>query len=461
MGQHHLNCSKCLKGNSHPGLSQHPSLATGRRWLRLIMLVGSAIAATGLVACTFPFLSRDYFRDLPPDEEFHSIPLISDQGVDYSALKMFLEHHQWQEADQETLQRLLDVAGQSERGWLSAEDVQTLPCSDLQTMDQLWAGASRQRFGFTVQARLWEALGGQGGSYDAALIERLGDRVGWRIDHQWHSYESLTFDLGNAPPGHLPATTGNGVSGGVWGGVPSIAGRLETCGKIPQGSLPLQDPDVWENLDVQLWQLENTLANQDWQEADFLTAGVINLRHKDVIVRYRKGDLSANQNQRVSRENSLFCEDLRAVDRVWTTYSNGTFGFSVQQALMPSDFNLAQAEDDRNAFHTASHHFSESVGWLEVEVYRGAAPWRPGLLLEPLADSHDIDLSDETVLRVLEYFERGATYDPPDDPPAGFYPYAIGISYFPESVPGIPVPIPASPVFDRHWPAGFATICPL
>lgn len=425
------------------------------------MLFGVAIAATGLFSCALPFSNRDYFSELPPDEAFNSIPLISDQGIDYSALKTFLEKHQWQAADRETLHHLLEVAGQSERGWLSREDVQNLPCSEIQTIDQLWTSASRQRFGFTVQARLWEALGGKEGSYDADRVERLGDRVGWRTDHRWQTYESLTFDLGQAPPGHLPATTGNGVSGGLWGGVPSIAARLRTCGQVPQGMPLLQDATLQDNLEFQVWQLENKLANQEWQEADFLTAGIINLRHKAVILRHRNGDLPSNQNKRVSHENSLFCRDLQAVDHAWTTYSNGKFGFSIQQNLMPLDFSFYQAEDDWNVFNTASHHFSERVGWLDVEVYRGLEPWRPGLLLEPLDDRQDIDLSDDVGFIVLEHFERGPTYDPPDDLPAGFYPYAIGISYFPETVPGVPVPVPASPFFDRHWPAGFAAICPL
>ncbi|MGF1576536.1 MAG: GUN4 domain-containing protein, partial [Cyanophyceae cyanobacterium] len=244
------------------------------------------------------------------------------------------------------------------------------------------------------------------------------------------------------------------------GGVPSIAGRLQTCDKVPQGRPPLQDLRLEDNFEIQLWQLETKLANQEWQEADFITAGIINLRHKEVILRYRNGDLSSSRNQQISRQNSLFCEDLRALDRVWTTYSNEKFGFSIQQTLMPPEFNLSQVDEDDRIYNTSRFHFAEKVGWLLVDVYRGWEPWRPGLLLEPL-DEREIDLSNENISRVLRYFERGATYDSPDDPPAGFYPYALGISYFPETVSGVPVPVPASPVYDTHWPAGFADICPL
>lgn len=451
MRQSNLSGLNFLEGHLRQILARHSRVGTRQKWLSLIRLFGVAIAATGLSACNLALSRRDYFRKLPPDEAFNSISLISEQGVDYSALKTFLENHQWQAADQETIQRLLEVAGQSERGWLSAEDVKNLPCSELQTIDQLWTGASRQRFGFTVQASLWEALGGQEGSYDADRVERLGDRVGWRTDHRWQAYESLTFDLGKAPPGHLPATTGNGVSGGVWGGVPSIAGRLQTCGKVPAGMPLLQDPTVRDNLEIQVWQLENKLANQEWQEADFVTAGVVNYRRH----------YYTNEDKQANDLDGLFCEDLKAVDSPWTTYSNGRFGFSLQQALMPPELPrlhkqlLSGPVEIRSAYYTALDQLEKTVGWKEAELYRKSGGWRPELLVEPPDDIYDSAFS-----KYFEYFDRGMTYDPPDDPAPGFYPFAIGISYIPERVSGVPVPVPASPFYDRYWPAEFATICP-
>jgi hypothetical protein len=95
------------------------------------------------------------------------------------------------------------------------------------------------------------------------------------------------------------------------------------------------------------------------------------------------------------------------------------------------------------------------VGWRESKLYRKSGGWHPELLVEP-----PDDIYDSAFREVFEYFDRGMTYDPPDDPAPGFYPFAIGISYISERVSGVPVPLPASPFYDRYWPAEFAATCP-
>ncbi|NER85013.1 MAG: GUN4 domain-containing protein, partial [Leptolyngbya sp. SIO1D8] len=156
------------------------------------------------------------------------VELISAVGIDYRFLESRLQQHQWQAADHETFQLMLRVANRQAEGWLSQADVETFPCEDLNTLASLWYAYSDGRFGFLRQQQLWESVGGISGQYVPETAEALGERVGWRQQETWLTYDQLIFNR-RAPEGHLPASTGNGVSGGVWGGVGAIAGRLKYC----------------------------------------------------------------------------------------------------------------------------------------------------------------------------------------------------------------------------------------
>lgn len=152
-------------------------------------------------------------------------------GVNYRRLESLLQQEQWAAADRETFDRMLEVADRQSQGWLSAEDVKQFACEDLATINRLWQIYSDRRFGFTIQARIWEIAGGQPGVYDRQVALKAGEILGWTREgdpEAWKSYDELTFKA-DAPVGHLPATTGNGVSGGVWGGVATLAGRVATC----------------------------------------------------------------------------------------------------------------------------------------------------------------------------------------------------------------------------------------
>ncbi|WP_369797124.1 GUN4 domain-containing protein [Kamptonema formosum] len=70
--------------------------------------------------------------------------LASDRGIDYSHLHKLLKANKWKEADIET-RRLVLKAGYP---W------QSFPCTDLQTLDQLWVKYSNGRFWFSVQKRI-------------------------------------------------------------------------------------------------------------------------------------------------------------------------------------------------------------------------------------------------------------------------------------------------------------------
>lgn len=132
-----------------------------------------------------------------------NFPLHSDTGADYTRLDQLLAHRQWQQADWETASVMLKVASRDEQGWLTTSDVEKFPCTDLCIIDTLWKKYSLGRFGFSVQARIWQEVGGKVGEVNCGTEHRLGEQVGWLMYHEWLKYSELTFSL-NAPSGHLP-----------------------------------------------------------------------------------------------------------------------------------------------------------------------------------------------------------------------------------------------------------------
>ncbi len=143
----------------------------------------------------------------------------------YRQLRDLLKAGKWEEADGETAKVMLQVAGRTKEGWLDSHSIQNFPCEDLRAIDQLWVKYSNGRFGFSVQKRIWQQVGGK---VDYETECRLGDRVGWRVNDKWLNYDDLTFSR-NAPLGHLPADVELVVGSVVGVGSSSLAWRLVKC----------------------------------------------------------------------------------------------------------------------------------------------------------------------------------------------------------------------------------------
>jgi len=160
---------------------------------------------------------RDYCHSTPQCEECPLKQLLDTQGprsqrkqedddlstkpcVDYTRLQDFLKAEQWQEADRETLAVMLKAAKREEQGWLNIESIEKISCTDFRTIDELWVNYSNGRFGFSVQKRIWESVGGKPDA-DEETWQAWGECVGWYVDGEWCKH--LKFDQ-NAPSGELP-----------------------------------------------------------------------------------------------------------------------------------------------------------------------------------------------------------------------------------------------------------------
>lgn len=134
-------------------------------------------------------------------QQENQILLFSSQGLDYTKLRDLLVAGNWKEADLETQRVMLRMAGGESEEW-SSNDVENLSCQDLKTIDQLWVKHSKGKFGFSVQKKIYQSLGGTN-EYNSKVWRAFGDKVGWRKGEQWLGYNSLTFS-DQHDKGHLP-----------------------------------------------------------------------------------------------------------------------------------------------------------------------------------------------------------------------------------------------------------------
>jgi hypothetical protein len=119
-------------------------------------------------------------------------------------LKSFLQDGKWKEADLETTKVILIIADRQEKEVLHPEDIERFPCTAIKTIDNLWKEHSNNRFGFSVQRRIWCDVANHPDKFDPKSLDKFGDRLGWCVAGKWLSdYNSFIFSL-DAPEGHLP-----------------------------------------------------------------------------------------------------------------------------------------------------------------------------------------------------------------------------------------------------------------
>ncbi|MBD1911874.1 MULTISPECIES: serine/threonine-protein kinase [unclassified Leptolyngbya] len=152
--------------------------------------------------------------------------LPSDVGIDYSGLQGLLEQAQWHRADAETCRLMLQAMGRADGSFLTFQELAELPCTDLQTLDQLWLTYSEGHLGFGVQLQIWQQQ--PGGRSPLETWQSFCEQLGWL--HYEHSQVGQRLLGGNAQSIWLSQDE-------VWGKVygRAIAGLK---GEVPPGFLP-------------------------------------------------------------------------------------------------------------------------------------------------------------------------------------------------------------------------------
>lgn len=126
------------------------------------------------------------------------VTLKSERNVDYSQLQQLLIEGKYQEADTLTRNKLFELAGEKaiERKWIYFTEMEKLPNTDLDIIDQLWYIYSEGKFGYRVQRKIWLSLGKD--------FNQLWTKINWKNGNRWTKYpQEFIWDL-TAPMGHLP-----------------------------------------------------------------------------------------------------------------------------------------------------------------------------------------------------------------------------------------------------------------
>jgi hypothetical protein len=133
----------------------------------------------------------------------------------YQELEGFLAAANWKKADEETLKMMLKVMGKKYGLIVKDEDIENFPSEDLRVIDQLWVKYSDGRFGFSVQKRIYQSLGGTR-EYDEKIFGIFCDRVDWYklSGNHGNNWGMRSHDIQfkyNAPVGHLPVLADQSV----------------------------------------------------------------------------------------------------------------------------------------------------------------------------------------------------------------------------------------------------------
>ena len=140
----------------------------------------------------------DFIKNTLNCEDFSWFTASSEVGFDYSPLQQYLLNESFEDADRFTSSKLRELAGEKavKRGYVYFSEVELIPTIDLSTLNKLWIVYSRGKFGFTVQAKILDSVGGR---YD-----KLWPRIGWKKDGVWTRYPKAFNWSIEAPNGHMP-----------------------------------------------------------------------------------------------------------------------------------------------------------------------------------------------------------------------------------------------------------------
>lgn len=148
-----------------------------------------------------------------------SIP-VSDQQL--RSLTQLLMTKQWQAADALTWNLIRQLLGKPAQSYVFSGELHRLLCDDLRQIDQLWRRYSRNRFGFSVQAQIYQQVGQDYGQFC--------DRVGWQHNHLEDQPKRWQFK-DSAPVGHLPSRLGIGGQQ-WWRHIAILTEKLQDCGCV-------------------------------------------------------------------------------------------------------------------------------------------------------------------------------------------------------------------------------------
>ncbi|GKV18669.1 hypothetical protein SLEP1_g29015 [Rubroshorea leprosula] len=131
------------------------------------------------------------------------------QPISFDLLHQHLSTQNFRQADEETRRLLIVLAGEAaqKRGYVFFSEVQFISETDLKAIDDLWKKYSDNKFGYSVQRKLWKNANKD--------FTRFFLKVGWmkKLDTEVEQYNYRSFPnefmwelTEDTPEGHLPLT---------------------------------------------------------------------------------------------------------------------------------------------------------------------------------------------------------------------------------------------------------------
>ncbi|GLT56735.1 hypothetical protein SLA2020_297550 [Shorea laevis] len=131
------------------------------------------------------------------------------QPISFDLLHQHLSTQNFRQADEETRRLLIVLAGEAaqKRGYVFFSEAQFIPETDLKAIDDLWKKYSDNKFGYSVQRKLWKNANKD--------FTRFFIKVGWmkKLDTEVEQYNYRSFPnefiwelTEDTPEGHLPLT---------------------------------------------------------------------------------------------------------------------------------------------------------------------------------------------------------------------------------------------------------------
>nr|YP_010196485.1 hypothetical protein LK223_pgp188 [Gracilaria cervicornis]UAD83882.1 hypothetical protein [Gracilaria cervicornis] len=130
---------------------------------------------------------------------FGLIDLTSSLRLNYQPLQDLLINQKFQQADKLTQSYLCSLANldrEYNRNWLYFTDIFSFPKEDLYILDKLWRVYSRNKFGFSIQRKIWLSID--------CNWDKLWVQIGWNKNGIPSRYPHEFIWNIDAPDGHLP-----------------------------------------------------------------------------------------------------------------------------------------------------------------------------------------------------------------------------------------------------------------
>nr|YP_009395909.1 hypothetical protein [Dasya naccarioides]ARW65095.1 hypothetical protein [Dasya naccarioides] len=119
--------------------------------------------------------------------------------IDYTILQELLIQKDFQKADKITQQYLCKLSNtdkKNNRNWLYFTDIELIPKEDLFTIDLLWKIYSNNKFGISIQKKVWVI--------NNENWDRFLEKIGWTEKGMMKRYPNDFIWTMDAPTGHLP-----------------------------------------------------------------------------------------------------------------------------------------------------------------------------------------------------------------------------------------------------------------